>query len=78
MSFQGIDRGSLLVVISDQFVTRAEEGGVRQYAPSPGESVPCTVSADDDFLVARLAADLSNAERVDLSRTIPGPGEWKL
>jgi len=41
MSFQGIDRGSLLVVISDQFVTRAEEGGVRQYAPSPGESVQC-------------------------------------
>ena len=61
--------GSLLVVISDRFVTRAEETGqrVRQYASSPGESVQCTVSADDDFLVARLAADLSNAERVDLS-----------
>ena len=27
----------------------------------------CTVSADDDLLVARLAADLSSAERVDLS-----------
>ena len=61
--------GSLLVVISDQLVTRAEETGqrVRQYASSPGEHVQCTVSADDDFLVARLAADLSNAERVDLS-----------
>jgi hypothetical protein len=40
---------------------------IRQYAPPPGGSVQCTVSADDDFLVARLAADLSGAERVDLS-----------
>ena len=27
----------------------------------------CTVSADDDLLVARLAADLTSAPRVDLS-----------
>jgi hypothetical protein len=61
--------GSLLVVLSDQFVTRAGEMGqrVREYAPPPGGSVQCTVSADDDMLVARLAADLSRAERVDLS-----------
>jgi hypothetical protein len=61
--------GSLLVVISDQFVTRAGEMGqrIREYAPPPGGSVQCTVSADDNLLVARLAADLSSAERVDLS-----------
>jgi Putative zinc-finger len=61
--------GALVVVISAQLVTRAEEMGqrVRQYASSPGESVQCTVSADDDLLVARLAADLSGAARVDLS-----------
>ena len=61
--------GSLVVVISDPFVTRAGVMGqrVRQYAPPPGGSVQCTVSAEDDLLVARLAADLSSAERVDLS-----------
>ena len=61
--------GALQVVISDHVVTRAEEMGqrIRQYAPPPGGSVQCTVSADDDLLVARLAADLSSAERVDLS-----------
>jgi hypothetical protein len=61
--------GSLLVVISDQFVKHAGEMGqrVRQYAPPPGGSVQCTVAADDDLLVARLAADVSNAARVDLS-----------
>lgn len=60
--------GSLQVVISDQFVKHAGEMGqrVRQYAPPQGGSVQCTVAADDDLLVARLAADLSSAARVDL------------
>ena len=61
--------GSLHVVISDRFARRAAETGlrVREYSPSPGESIQCTVAADDDLLVARLAADLTAAERVDLS-----------
>jgi len=61
--------GSLRVVVSDQFVQRAVEAGlrVREYGPPLGGSVPCTVAADDDLLVARLAADLSGAMRVDLS-----------
>jgi hypothetical protein len=61
--------GSLLVVISDQFVRHAAETGqrVREYAAQPGDHVQCTVSADDDLLVARLAADLGDATRVDLS-----------
>jgi hypothetical protein len=60
--------GSLVVVISDRLVTHAEEIGqhVRQYAPPAGGGVHCTVSADDDLLVARLAADLTDAPRVDL------------
>jgi hypothetical protein len=61
--------GSLQVVISDRFLKHAEETGqrVRQYAPPRGGSVQCTVSADDDLLVARLSADLTSAARVDLS-----------
>ena len=61
--------GSLLVVVSDQFVKRAAQTGlrVREYAPPPGGSVLCTVAADDDLLVARLAVDLTTASRVDLS-----------
>jgi Putative zinc-finger len=61
--------GSLQVVISDQLVKHASETGlrVREYAPAQGTSVQCTVAADDDLLVARLAADLSTASRVDLS-----------
>jgi hypothetical protein len=61
--------GSLVVVVSHEFLQRARATGrrVRAYAASPGASVQCTVAADDDFLVADLAADLSGTARVDLS-----------
>lgn len=65
--------GALRVVVNDEFVRHAEALGrrVRQYAFAPGEAVPCTVSADDDMLVAHLAADVSSAARVDLSLCDP-------
>ena len=61
--------GSLQVVVPDRFVEHAVETGlqVRQYALARGESVQCTVTAGDDLLVARLAADVTTASRVDLS-----------
>jgi len=61
--------GSLLVIVPDRFVEHAAQTGlrVREYAPPRGESVQCTVAADDDLLVARLAVDLTTAQRVDLS-----------
>ncbi len=60
--------GSLRMIVSDAFLQRAEEAGlrVRQYAPPVGGGVNCTVAAEDDILVARLAANLSGAKRVDL------------
>ncbi len=61
--------GSLQVVVSDQFVKHAADSGlrVREYTALDGEGVQCTVAADDDLLVARLAVDLTAAARVDLS-----------
>jgi hypothetical protein len=60
--------GSLRMVVSDAFLKRAAEEGlrVREYAPPPGGSVQCTVTAEDDILIGRLAANLSGASRVDL------------
>lgn len=56
------------MVVSEAFVQRAVREGlhVREYAVAPGGSVQCTVTADDDLVVARLAADLAGAGRVDL------------
>jgi hypothetical protein len=60
--------GSLRMVVSDAFLKRSEENGarIRQYAPPPGGSVECTVTAEDDLLIGRLAANLTGATRVDL------------
>lgn len=60
--------GSLRMIVSDAFLHRAAADGlrVRQYAPAPGGAVHCTVTAEDDILIGRLAADLTGAKRVDL------------
>jgi len=62
-------QGSLLIVVSDAFLKRVAAEGlrVREYAPPNGGSIACTVTAEDDFLIGRLAADLRGAKRVDLS-----------
>ena len=61
--------GCLRMVVSDAFLQRAAEDGlrVREYAPPPRGSVQCTVMADDDLIVGRLAANMTGATRVDLS-----------
>jgi hypothetical protein len=61
--------GSLRMVVSDTFLRRAAEHGlkVREYAQTPGGSVNCTVTAEDDLLVARLAGDMAGATRLDLA-----------
>ena len=62
-------QGDLLMAVPDEFLNHIREEGlrVREYAPPRGGSVQCTVSAEDDFLIGRLAADLSGAGRLDLA-----------
>jgi hypothetical protein len=62
-------QGSLIMVVSDAFLKRASQDGlrIREYAPPRGGSIACTVTAEDDLLVGRLTADLSTAQRLDLS-----------
>ncbi len=61
--------GSLRLIVSELFLRCAEEKGlhVREYAPPAGGGVQCTVTAEDDILIGRLAANLSGARRIDLS-----------
>jgi hypothetical protein len=60
--------GSLRMVVSDVFLQRAAESGlaVREYRIPAGGSVECTVTAEDDILIGRVAANLSGAKRVDM------------
>ena len=61
-------QGALKMVLTQEFLDRMAKDGlrIREYAPRPGGSVQCTVTAEDDFLVSRLAADLRGIERLDL------------
>jgi hypothetical protein len=61
--------GALRVVLSDTFVERAAREGlrIREYAPPAGGGVQCTVTTNDDLVLARLSADLSGAQHVDLA-----------
>jgi len=61
--------GSLFMIVSEAFVENVAKQGlrVRQYAPPRSGSIECTVAAEDDLLIGRLAADLRGAARIDLS-----------
>jgi len=60
--------GSLRMIVSDVFLQRVAESGiaVREYRIPPGGRVECTVTAEDDILIGRVAANLSGAKRVDM------------
>lgn len=62
---KGVVRG----VVTSGFLERVAKEGlrVRQYRVLPGSSVQCTVTAEDDLLVARLVAELFGVSRVDLA-----------
>jgi len=72
-------QGNLLRIVDDEFLKRAASDNlrIREYAPPRGGSVQCTVSAPDDLLIGRLAADLSSAKRLDLSLCSSDGNEFK-
>ena len=63
-------KGLVRVVVSDTFLNRLRNDGlnIRQYAVKPGHSVACTITEKDDLVIARLAANLKGARRVDIVR----------
>ena len=60
--------GNLHAVITAPFITRLQETGVRvrEYRLQPGGSVMCTVTPQDDLVVAHLHAPLRHVQRLDL------------
>ncbi len=62
---KGVVRG----VVTSGFLERVAKEGlrVREYRVPPGGSVQCTVTAEDDLLVARLVAELRGVSRVDIA-----------
>lgn len=63
-----VRQGAVSAVVSDAFLQRLAAEGLRlrEYRVPCGGSVQCTVAPGDDFLVARLEAPLTEADRVDM------------
>lgn len=72
--------GGVGAVVSDAFVEKLKRAGlrVREYRVAPGESVSCTISAADDFMVGRLSADLSGVKRLDVLDEVEGHGRLAM
>lgn len=60
--------GAVRVVVSGSLLEEAERAGlrVRSYAVAAGGGVDCTVTAEDDLLIARLAVEAAGAGQVDV------------
>ena len=60
--------GTLNVVLPEPFMRAVKEAGlrVREYTLDPGGSVACTVTPDDDLVVAYLHAPLRDVRRLDI------------
>jgi hypothetical protein len=60
--------GWLYLVLPEAFIRRIKEAGfgVREYALAAGGSVACTVTPEDDFVVAYLHAPLHGVRRLDV------------
>jgi hypothetical protein len=60
--------GAVEMVVTPSFLARARQEGLRtrEYRLRPGDRVDCTVTANDDLLVARLVGDFRGLARLDL------------
>lgn len=61
-------RGALNIVLPAEFIARVKGAGlqVREYTLEPGGSVSCTITRDDDLVVAYLHAPLADVRRLDV------------
>ena len=60
--------GAVAVVVTPSFLARAAQDGLRtrEYRLAPGGRVDCTVTREDDLLVARLQGDFRGITRLDV------------
>ena len=60
--------GAVETVVTPAFLAKAAQEGLRtrEYRVAPGGRVDCTVTAEDDLLVARLLGDFRGLSRLDV------------
>lgn len=67
-----LGRGLLQAVVTPAFVEELKRRGmrVREYRVGPGQRVACTIAAEDDAVVGRMAAPLAGVGCVDLLQAV--------
>lgn len=67
-------------VLPEAFIERAKGLGlrVREYRLDPGTSVDCTITRDDDLVVAYLRAPLGDVRRLDVLIEDPNLGSFRV
>lgn len=72
--------GTVRMAVSEPFLEAMKRAGLRlrEYRLGPGDSVNCTVSADDDAVVSRIRAPLAGVRRLDVAHMRDGGPEERL
>jgi hypothetical protein len=61
-------QGAVEVIVTPSYLAKAGQDGLRtrEYRVAPGGRVDCTVTPEDDLLVARLVGDFRRVSRLDV------------
>lgn len=72
--------GAVEMVVTPSFLARAAQEGLRtrEYRVPPGGRVDCTVTREDDLLVARLQGDFRGISRLDVVAQTEGGPEFRI
>ena len=79
-----VRNGAMPAAITNAFLESMRHQGmrIREYVLAPGESVNCTIRAEDDAVVSRLRVPLAGVKRVDALQSLDlGEGrvqQWRL
>jgi hypothetical protein len=67
-----VQDGRLSIALTPKFLDHLKHEGlrIREYPAKPGETINCTIGAEDDAVVSRLKATLAGASRVDALHSI--------
>lgn len=73
-------QGALEMVVTPSFLERARREGLRtrEYRVAPGGRVDCTVTSEDDLLVAHLTGDFRDVAHLDVVAQIEGQPEHRI
>ena len=67
-----VHAGSVALALTPAFLEAMKQAGlrIREYPAVPGDTVNCTITADEDAVVSRLTAPLAGVNRLDALHSV--------